>query len=51
MTPSILTIDSDTPERETRRDGIRHAGEIPYDGEPRFDATLRAFLETSTANA
>ena len=51
VTPSIITIDSDTPERETRRDGIRHAGEIPDDGETRFNATLRAFLETSAANA
>ena len=51
VTPSIITIDSDTSERETRRDGNRHAGAIPDDGETRFNATLRAFLETSAANA
>ena len=51
VTPSIITIDSNTPERETRRNGIRHAGAIPDDGETRFNATLRAFLETSAANA
>ena len=51
VTPSIITIDSDTSERETRRDGNRHADAIPDDGETRFNATLRAFLETSAANA
>ena len=51
VTPSIITIDSDTSERETRRDEDRHAGAIPDDGETRFNATLRAFLETSAANA
>ena len=50
VTPSIITIDSDTPERETRGNGNRHAG-VADDEETRFRATLRAFLETSAANA
>ena len=52
LTPSIITIDSDTPERETRRNGNRHASPpVDLNAEARFQATLRAFLETSAAYA
>ena len=51
LTPSIITIDSDTRERETRRNGNRHASPLVDDAEARFQATLRAFLETSAAYA
>ena len=49
VTPSVITTDSDTTEREMRRNGNRHAG-VADDEETRFLVTLRTFLETSAAN-